>query len=84
MPKVKLGNQKIDDNFRNALNHMVVDTPRAKLCKIIGISEGAFYNRKRNPEYTTLRELRILWRTGRVTDEQILSFIREEDKHCRN
>ena len=80
MPKVKLGNQAINDNFRNVMEHMVVDTPRAKLCKIIGISESAFYRRKRDPGYMTVRELRILRNTGRVTDEQILSFIREEGK----
>lgn len=80
MPKVVLGTTKrLDDNYRNVLEHVLVDTPRDKLCKILDISERSLYKRKIKPENATLRELRILRRTGRVTDEQLLSIIREED-----
>ncbi len=78
MPKVLLSTQKLDDKYRNILEHVLVDTPPKKMFKILGISESCFYARKKRPELTTLRELRILRRTGRVTDEQILAMIREE------
>ena len=80
MPKILLTTQKLDDKYRNILEHVLVDTPRKKLCKVLDMSESCFYKRIRIPELTTLRELRILRRTGRVTDEQILAMIREESK----
>ena len=80
MPKVTLSTQGLDEKYRNTLEHVLVDTPPKKLCKILGIGESCLYSRKRKPEYTTLRELRILRRTGRITDEQVLAMIREENK----
>lgn len=77
MPKVNLGTQALDDRYRHTMNHVLVDTPAKKLCKVLGISESCLYARKRKPEQATVRELRILRRTGRITDEQILDFIRE-------
>lgn len=77
MPKVNLGTQTLDERYRRTMAHLVVDTPTKKLCKVLGISESCWYARKRKPEDATLRELRILRRTGRITDEQILDFIRE-------
>lgn len=77
MPKVNIGTQVLDDRYRRTMAHVVVDTPTKKLCKVLGISESCWYARKRKPEDATLRELRILRRTGRITDEQILDFIRE-------
>ena len=77
MPKVNIGTKVLDDRYRHAMSHVLVDTPTKKLCKVLGISESCLYARKRKPEDATLRELRILRRTGRITDEQILAFIRE-------
>lgn len=77
MPKVNLGTQVLDDRYRHTLNHILVDTPAKSLCKVLGISESCLYARKRKPEQATIRELRILRRTGRMTDEQILEVIRE-------
>lgn len=81
MPKVTLGTVDLDQNFRIALKHAVVEIPRQKLCKIIGLSESCYYKRLHKPESVTVRELRALRKTGKINDEQILSFIREEDKH---
>lgn len=78
MPKILLSTQKLDDKYRNILEHVLVDTPPKKLCKLLGIKESCLYDRKKRPELTRLRELRILRRTGRITDEQILAMIREE------
>lgn len=78
MPKVSIGTQSLDEKYRRTLNHVLVDTPAKNLCKVLGISESCLYARKRKPEQATVRELRILRRTGRITDEQILEFIREE------
>ena len=77
MPKVNIGTKVLDDRYRHTMRHVLVDTPTKKLCKVLGISESCLYARKRKPEDATLRELRILRRTGRITDEQILAFIRE-------
>lgn len=77
MPKVNIGTQVLDDRYRHTMSHVLVDTPTKNLCKVLGISESCLYARKRKPEDATLRELRILRRTGRITDEQILAFIRE-------
>lgn len=78
MPKVKIGTQGLDDTYRNIFDHVMVDTPRKKLLKVLGIGESTLYKRRRFPEHTTLRELRILRRTRRITDEQILAMIRED------
>lgn len=80
MPKVKLGTQELDDNYRYVMKHVIVDTPVKKLCKLLSLSESAVYKHKRIPDLVTLRELRILRQTGRITDEQILGFIRKEAK----
>lgn len=80
MPKVLLSTQGLDDKYRNIMSHVLVDTPANKLSKVLGISERCIYKRKEKPEHTTLRELRILRRTGRITDEQVLAIVREEDK----
>lgn len=80
MPKVNLGNQELDDNYRYYLRHMMVDTPKVKLCKLLGISSTCLYNHRKRPELLTVRELRIYRSTGRMTDEQILSIIRKENK----
>lgn len=80
MAKVKLGTQSLDDNYRYVMAHALVDTPTAKMCKVLGISESCLYARKRKPEFATVRELRILRSTGRITDEQLLSIIRESPK----
>lgn len=79
MPKVKLGYQEQDESFRNTLAHVLVDTPRDKLLKLLGLSSSGFYGHKRYPERVTVRELRILRNTGRITDEQILACIRKEE-----
>lgn len=78
MPKVNLGSQNLDEKYRRTLNHVLVDTPAKKLCKILGISESCLYARKRKPEHATVRELRILRQTGRITDSQILEIIRDD------
>lgn len=78
MPKVVLSTQGLDEAYRKILKHLLVDTPPSKLCKLLGISSSCLSSRRRRPELTTLRELRILSRTRRITDEQILSIIREE------
>jgi hypothetical protein len=78
MPKVVLSTQGLDESYRNILKHLLVDTPSPQFCKLLGISKSCLTTRRKRPELTTLRELRILRRTGRVTDEQILSIIREE------
>lgn len=78
MPKVKLGYQEQDKSFRNTLEHVLVDTPLDKLLKILCISKSGLYAHKRYPERVTVRELRILRNTGRITDEQILACIRKE------
>lgn len=77
MPKVNLASQALDDRYRHIMAHIAVDTPTKKLCKVLGISESCWYARKRKPEDATLRELRILRQTGRMTDDQILEIIRE-------
>lgn len=79
MPKVKMGTRALDDNYRYIMAHALVDTPAAKMCKLLGISESCLYMRKRKPEFTTVRELRILRNTGRITDEQLLSIIRDSN-----
>lgn len=80
MPKVTLGTQGLDDAARNILGHVLVDTPRQKLAKLLGIGEKCLSERKKKPEMMRLRELRILRRTGRITDEQVLAMVREEGK----
>lgn len=83
MPKVKLGTVELDDTYRHIMRHIIVDTPVKKLCKILNLSESCLYLHKRRPELVTIRELRILRQTGRMTDEQILAVIRKEDKLCQ-
>ena len=81
MPKVKLGTVELDDNYRYYLKHIMVDIPGKKLCKLLNLSEGCLYAHRRRPELVTVRELRILRSAGHITDEQILSIIRKEDRH---
>lgn len=77
MAKVNFGTSVLDSNYRHTMAHALVDTPVQKMCKLLGISESCLYARKRKPEFTTLREIRILRGSGKITDEQILEFIRE-------
>ena len=76
MPKITLSTQKLDDNFRKIMKHIMIDTPRDKLCKVLGVSESCLYKHIRQPELVKLGELRALRKTGRITDEQILAMVR--------
>lgn len=78
MPKVALGNQKIDAEYRRIMKHVMIDTPREKICKVLNISESCLYKHIRNPDLVKLSEIRALRRTGRITDEQILMIVRED------
>ena len=80
MPKITLSTQKLDDNFHKIMKHIMIDTPRDKLCKVLGVSESCLYKHIRQPELVKLGELRALRKTGRITDEQILAMVREENK----
>lgn len=80
MPKVKLGTTELDDNYRYYLRHIMVDTPGKALCKLLRISESCLYHHRKHPELITVRELRILRSTGRLTDEQLLAILRKEEK----
>ena len=77
MAKINLGTTVLYNNYRHIMAHALVDTPVTKMCKLLGISESCLYARKRKPEFTTVRELRILRGSGKITDEQILDIIRE-------
>lgn len=79
MPKVILGtqnNKALDDAYRHMLNHALVDIPARKLCPLLGISNSCLYKRKKAPEHATIRELRVLSRLGKLSDEQLLLIIK--------
>lgn len=84
MPKAKLGTVELDDNYRYYLKHIMVDTPGKQLCKLLKISESCLYLHRKHPERITVRELRILRNTGRLTDAQLLSILRKEESGDRN
>ena len=73
---MKIGSQKLDENARKMIEHAAVECKPKMLCKAAGISVPSYYNRKKKPEDMTLRELRVLYRVGKLTDEQVLSAIR--------
>lgn len=75
---MKIRIQVLDENARKLWGHSEVECGRSKLCKAVGISEPSYYCRLRSPEKMTLREMRVLYRVGKLTDEQILSAIRED------
>ena len=54
MPKITLSTQKLDDNFRKIMKHIMIDTPRDKLCKVLGVSESCLYKHIRQPELVKL------------------------------
>lgn len=70
-------NQTLNENARKIIRHATVECGRAKFCNGAGISEPTYYNHVKKPECITLRELRVMYRLGKLTDEQILSMIRE-------
>lgn len=80
MAKVMLGSRGLDEEYRKIMKHVMIDTPRDKLCKVLGVSESCLYKHIRQPELVKLGELRALRKTGRITDEQILAMVREESK----
>ena len=47
MPKITLSTQKLDDNFRKIMKHIMIDTPRDKLCKVLGVSESCLRSEER-------------------------------------
>lgn len=78
MPKTKIGYQEQDEKYRNAIKHILVDTGKENICKLVGLSTSGLDLHRRKPGMVTLRELRALANTGRLTDEQIISFIRRD------
>lgn len=49
---------------------------KSQICKLMGFSAGTDCNRINDPEFFTLRELRILYREARLSDEEFMKMIR--------
>ena len=79
MPKVNINrNAKLNDAARKVYGFFRTGITDNQACKIMGYSKTTLYKRQKNPEQTTLGELRILYREAKLPDEVFMRMIREE------
>lgn len=78
MPKINIANQNLDNNARKMIAYALVESDRKCLCHAMGCCDRTLAARKADPEMLTLRELRAIYRVGKLTDAQVLNAIREE------
>lgn len=79
MPKVTVNkNFEMNQQFEKVVKHCFVDTKTncETLSKATSTCLSTVYGKIRKPDGLTLAELRIWAKVLRMTDEQLLSFIR--------
>ena len=69
---------RLNEQYIKSIRHTLVDVGENRLAKAMGITTRTLRTRLKNPDGAKLTELRALYRTGKLTDEQFLSFIREK------
>lgn len=77
MPRVSIGTRDLDDSARKMIAYALIETDREHLCRAMGCCGRTLAARKADPEMLTLRELRAIYRVGKLTDAQVLNAIRE-------
>ena len=70
--------QELNERTVKIIYHAIIECGRHRFCKAAGISESLYYKRRDRPEMLRLGEIRTLYRLGKLTDDQILSMVREE------
>ena len=70
--------QELNERTVKIIDHAIIECGRHRFCKAAGISESLYYKRRARPEMLRLGEIRTLYRLGKLTDDQILSMVREE------
>ena len=70
--------QELNERTVKIIDHAIIERGRHRFCKAAGISESLYYKRRDRPEMLRLGEIRTLYRLGKLTDDQILSMVREE------
>lgn len=79
MPRSVIGDKGLDDNARKMIAYALIESDRKRLCHAMGCCDRTLVARKADPEMLTLRELRAIYRLGKLTDEQMLSAIRQRE-----
>ncbi len=78
MPRVIIGDRDLDESARKMIAYALIESDRKRLCHAMGCCDRTLSARKAEPEMLTLRELRAIYRLGKLTDEQVLSAIRQD------
>ena len=79
MPKVNLNRDApLNEAAKRFYCFVRAGKNKNQICKIMGFSATTDCNRINNPEFFTLRELRILYREAKRSDEEFMKMIREE------
>ena len=79
MPRVKLGSDApLNEAAKRFYGFFRAGKNKAQICKLMGYSAGTDVSRTHNPEFFTLRELRILYSELRLPDEEFMKMIRRE------
>lgn len=81
MPRVRLNRDAaLNDAAKRFYHFFRAGKSKAQICKMMGYSPSTDANRIRDPEFFTLRELRILYKETQLSDEEFMKMIREDKK----
>ena len=79
MPKVNLNrNAPLNEAAKRFYHFVRAGKSKAQICKLMGYSAGTDVSRTHDPEFFTLRELRILYEEAKLPDEEFMKMIRKE------
>lgn len=81
MPKVRLSRDAVLNDAAKRFYHFFrAGKSKTQICKLMGYSPSTDMNRIHNPEFFTLRELRILYKEAQLPDEEFMKMIREDKR----
>lgn len=79
MPKVNLNRDApLNEAAKRFYRFVRAGKDKAQICKLMGYSAATDVNRMHDPEFFTLRELRVLYREAKLPDEEFMKMIRRE------